>query len=117
MKGVHCVDDVTLGERIRIARTMRGLSQEELAERIGKDQKAISKYELGQRRMFATEIPKLAAALDVPIIFFFEDAATDSDLDHEILKQIHKLPNHAAQNGALDLLIAYVKAISEQARG
>lgn len=107
------MNEVNLGERIRIARVMRGLSQEELAELIGKDQKAISKYELGQRRLFASELPRLAAALDVPIWYFFEEVLPSNAVDNEILKEVHNLPSHQAQVAALDLLKLFGKALLE----
>lgn len=106
--------ETNLGEKIRLARNMLGLSQEDLAARIGKDQKAVSKYELGQRRLFASDLPKLAHALEIPIWYFFEDALSSSEVDNEILKQIHNLPNQDAQVAALDLLRVFSKAIKAQ---
>ena len=108
------MDDVKLGEKIRIARTMRGLSQEELAAAIGKDQKAVSKYELGQRRLFASDIPKLANTLDVPVWFFFEDTMVSTELDNEILRQVHNMPNNRARMAALDLLRLLSKTLQDQ---
>ena len=63
-----------LGKKLRAAREMRGLTQEEVVERLGKkDVTAISEYENGKRRLAAVEIPDYARALGVPITFFFEE--------------------------------------------
>lgn len=58
------------GERVRIARSKAGLSQEQLAARVqlqgqALTQKAISRIESGIRIVPDFEIPLLAAALDV----------------------------------------------------
>ena len=58
------------GERVRLAREQRGLSQEALAAKIQLEghaltQKAISRIETGGRVVPDYEIPLLAKALDV----------------------------------------------------
>ena len=58
------------GERVRLARERRGLSQEELAAKIQLNdhsltQKAISRIETGLRIVPDFEIPLLASALNV----------------------------------------------------
>ena len=58
------------GERVRLARERRGLSQEELAAKIQLNghsltQKAISRIEMGLRIVPDFEIPLLASALNV----------------------------------------------------
>ena len=58
------------GERVRLARERRGLSQEELAAKIQLNghsltQKAVSRIETGLRIVPDFEIPLLASALNV----------------------------------------------------
>ncbi|MEV4810070.1 helix-turn-helix domain-containing protein [Micromonospora avicenniae] len=60
-------DWVTVGEQIRQARLGAGMSQAELANRIGLDRTMIAKVEAGGRRVDALELIRLASALDVPI--------------------------------------------------
>ena len=48
-------------------RKLRGLSQEELARRVGAIQVVISDYENGKSRLFAETAVRFAAALDVPV--------------------------------------------------
>ncbi len=59
-----------LGERIRSARIMRGLSQRELARRVGVSAMAISKYERNLDIPGSEVLLKLAKALGVHIEFF-----------------------------------------------
>ncbi len=59
-----------LGERIRSARRLAGLSQRELARRVGVTAMAISKYETGKMVPGSSVLLKLAEALGVDMEFF-----------------------------------------------
>lgn len=54
-------------ENFKRARIGLGLSQVELAQKIGIDQRAISNYEIGLRKPRIARIPKIARALNVSI--------------------------------------------------
>lgn len=69
-----------MGQRIREARERLGLTQEALAELIGRDQHTISHYETGSRALIVTELPALARALRVPISYFFGDYDPDGEV-------------------------------------
>ena len=56
-----------LAERIKAVRKSRGLTQAGLAERIGETQRALSHYEMGQRRLPAETLLKIAQTLRVPM--------------------------------------------------
>ena len=58
---------MNLANNIKDARIRSGLTQAELAKRIGTDQKAISGYERGTRSPKLDKIPKLAKVLQVSI--------------------------------------------------
>lgn len=55
------------GERIRLKRRYLGLTQEELARRIGRDQTSISNFETGAIQPSGSTLRLLAEALDEPI--------------------------------------------------
>lgn len=93
-----------LGLRIRQARERLGLSQEDLAAAVYKDQGAISEYENGRRKLAATELPSFATALEVPLTYFFKEDDEIYDLDDALLNYFHDLPNAAARRAALDIL-------------
>lgn len=100
------MDAEEFGKRIRRAREARGISQDELAAQIGKDQRAISEYELGKRRLAALDLPALARELGVTIEFFFEDLRED-DLDQVLLNEFHRLPNPSAKQAVLEVVRAF----------
>lgn len=59
--------NLALGKRLAELRTLRGISQRELAERVGVVQVVVSNYEIGKLRLTAEVALRFAAALDVPI--------------------------------------------------
>ncbi len=65
--------DAHVGKRIRLRRTLLGLSQEKLGEALGVTFQQIQKYERGANRVGASRLYDIATALDVPISFFFDD--------------------------------------------
>ena len=65
--------DSHVGSRVRVRRTLLGLSQEQLAERLGIAFQQIQAYEKGTKRINASRLHELARVLEVPITFFFED--------------------------------------------
>jgi transcriptional regulator with XRE-family HTH domain len=66
--------DVHVGSRIRLRRTLLGLSQETLGDRIGLTFQQVQKYERGANRVSAGMLWRLGQVLDCPISFFFDDA-------------------------------------------
>lgn len=65
--------DVHVGARMRLRRTLLGLSQEKLGELIGLTFQQIQKYERGANRVSCSRLFDLSRALDIPISYFFED--------------------------------------------
>jgi len=69
-----------IGTRIKEAREHLGLTQEELAARIGKTQNSISLYEKGSRAIRVSELDDLAKALEVPVSYFFGDIYPEDEI-------------------------------------
>ena len=65
--------DVHVGSRVRLRRTLLGMSQEKLGEAIGLTFQQVQKYERGANRVGASRLYDLSRVLDVPVAFFFED--------------------------------------------
>ncbi|MFC3124880.1 helix-turn-helix domain-containing protein [Pseudoroseomonas globiformis] len=65
--------DVHVGSRVRLRRTLMGMSQEKLGEALGLTFQQVQKYERGVNRIGASRLFDLARVLDVPIGFFFDD--------------------------------------------
>jgi transcriptional regulator with XRE-family HTH domain len=66
--------DIHVGSRIRLRRTMLGMSQEKLGEALGITFQQIQKYEKGTNRVGASRLQNISTILNVPVSFFFEDA-------------------------------------------
>ena len=65
--------DVHVGSRIRLRRTLMGMSQERLGDALGLTFQQVQKYERGVNRVGASRLYDLSRVLDVPIAFFFDD--------------------------------------------
>lgn len=68
--------DVHVGARVRLRRTLLGMSQEKLGDAIGLTFQQVQKYERGANRVGASRLYDLSRVLDVPVAFFFEDMAS-----------------------------------------
>ena len=64
--------DVHVGKRVRHRRWLIGMTQQQLAERVGIKFQQIQKYETGANRVSASRLWDIADALEVPVSFFFE---------------------------------------------
>lgn len=103
--------DVHVGKRVRHRRWLVGMTQQQLAEKVGIKFQQIQKYETGANRISASRLWDISEAMDVPISFFFEglderaDAATDAAVPADLL----------GDKEALDLIRSYY-AIPENQR-
>ena len=70
--------DIHVGSRIRLRRTLLGMSQERLGEALGLTFQQVQKYERGVNRVGASRLFDLSRVLDVPISFFFDDLPESS---------------------------------------
>lgn len=76
--------DVHVGNRIRLRRTLLGMSQERLGNALGLTFQQVQKYERGRNRVGASRLYDLACVLDVPVAFFFDglpDRGMEQDTD------------------------------------
>jgi transcriptional regulator with XRE-family HTH domain len=69
--------DGHVGQRLRIRRTLLGMSQEKLGEAIGLTFQQVQKYERGSNRISAGTLFRLGQVLDVPVNFFFDGFTED----------------------------------------
>lgn len=65
--------DVHVGARLKLRRTLLGISQEKLAESVAITFQQIQKYERGINRIGASRLFDLASVLDVSVDYFFEE--------------------------------------------
>ena len=79
--------DVTVGRNVRIWRMSKGLSQAQLANRLGVTFQQVQKYEIGANRIGTGRLVKAAAILGVPISALFE-GTTGADTSRSLLALI-----------------------------
>ena len=65
--------DIHVGSRVRLRRTLLGMSQEKLADALGLTFQQVQKYERGANRIGASRLHQLSRILEVPVSFFFEE--------------------------------------------
>ena len=65
--------DIHVGRRLRLRRTLLGMSQERLGELLGLTFQQVQKYERGANRIGSSRLFELGRILDVPVSFFFDD--------------------------------------------
>ncbi len=70
--GPHPVD-VHVGHRLRMRRTLLGMSQEQVAEALGLTFQQLQKNERGANRIGSSRLFELSNILDVPVSYFFEE--------------------------------------------
>ena len=64
--------DIAVGRNVRIWRMAKGLSQAQLAHRLGVTFQQVQKYEVGSNRIGTGRLVKLAAILGIPIAALFD---------------------------------------------
>ena len=115
-KGFPNPIDVYVGSRIRLRRTLLGISQERLAETIGLTFQQVQKYEKGSNRVGSSRLFDLANVLDVEISYFFEEMSTEVEQQSpSLLMSVKKLPkakdekDPMAKRETLELVRAYYR--------
>lgn len=71
--------DRHVGARVRLRRELLALTRRRLAAAIGTTAAKLSRFESGIERLDARTLYELSSALDVPVTFFFEEDAADTD--------------------------------------
>lgn len=65
--------DAHVGNRLRVRRTLLGLSQEKVGEAMGLTFQQVQKYERGANRIGASRLWDMSRVLDCPVAYFFEE--------------------------------------------
>ena len=75
------MDYRAIGMRVQQVRQELGITQGELADRLGCTQAALSNYELGKRRLDLAGLEQIAGILGKPLGYFIEPPASPDDDD------------------------------------
>lgn len=111
-----------VGQRLRMRRTMLGLSQEAVGNGVGVASQQVQKYEKGTNVMNAIRLYEFAQFLKVPVAYFYEGLAfgeeTQAEEEHqdfkvateretlEVLKSFKRIKDHMLRKRIADMLRA-----------
>lgn len=103
-----------LAGRLRSFRKQAGLTQAELAEKIGRTDEAISNIERGKSLPSIETMVSIATALELPLRDFFPNASFDNSVS---IKRLNKEAEMMAlirtlSNKELDIALIQIKALS-----
>ncbi|WP_035705058.1 helix-turn-helix domain-containing protein [Niveispirillum irakense] len=108
--------DIHVGQRLRLRRTLLGLSQETLGEAVGITFQQLQKYERGANRISASRLFNLSQVLGVPVTFFFDDLPVQ-DMETEVEEQSETQEFESmARRETLELVRAYYRIPEENVR-
>ena len=118
--GPHPVD-VHVGGRVRLRRTLLGMSQEKLGEALGLTFQQVQKYEKGMNRIGSSKLYQLTRILDVPVSFFFDDmseatASEDSSAPTKVNGREVVEKDPMLKRETLELVRAYYRITDPTAR-
>lgn len=110
--------DVHVGKRVRHRRWMVGMTQQQLAEKVGIKFQQIQKYETGMNRVSASRLWDISEALGVPVAFFFDgvDVSATEDLPAAVTEAGSVPADILADKEALELVRSYYSIPENQRR-
>jgi transcriptional regulator with XRE-family HTH domain len=92
--------ELAIGARMRTRRRQLGLSQSELAEKLGVSFQQVQKYERGANRVAASTLVSASLALSTTVAWLVGEEASGRDDDEDVFRAL-------ARPGALEILQAY----------
>ena len=96
--------DVHVGKRVRHRRWLVGMTQQQLAEKVGIKFQQIQKYETGASRVSASRLWDISEVLDVPVSFFFEGL----DVEQAAVAKEERMPSDLmGDKEAMELIRSY----------
>ena len=111
--------DIHVGSRVRLRRTLIGMSQEKLGNALGLTFQQVQKYERGTNRIGSSRLFQLSRILDVSVSFFFDDMELEiirkTDGMAEVNKQALQV-DKLSRRETLELVRAYYKIIDPVVR-
>jgi transcriptional regulator with XRE-family HTH domain len=99
----------SVAEKIRQIRTDNGISQRELAKKLGLSNRAVSKWESGLSYPSTENLIRIAEVFSVPLEFFFEKAKEESERLMKIARDYAASLMERAKNSDGSFRLAYDK--------
>jgi transcriptional regulator with XRE-family HTH domain len=98
--------DKHVGGRVRMRRLICGVTQVQLADKLGVTFQQVQKYEKGSNRIGASRLHQISQALDTPISFFFEGSPGSNG------RASHVLPGYLIELMSTDVGQRLIQAMS-----
>jgi transcriptional regulator with XRE-family HTH domain len=81
-----------IGDRLRSRREYLGLTQQDVAARLGVSRVAYTQYETGRNEMAVTDLPRLGVILKVAPAYFLGDEDIVDVAESDVLRYYNGLP-------------------------
>jgi transcriptional regulator with XRE-family HTH domain len=108
--------DVYVGRRLRIRRTLMGMSQSDLSNALGLPFQQIQKYEQGLNRIGSSRLYDISRLLSVSISYFFEDLVESGDTNDQLLAGPLLRNDPTARRETLELVRAFARIENKEVR-
>jgi transcriptional regulator with XRE-family HTH domain len=121
--------DRAMGERLRVLRNEKRMSQAELGQKLGVSFQQVQKYEKGINRIGAARLQQIADVLEVSVTDFYSSGGkdkgqaemqsllfSDSKFSLRLLRAYSAVPDRALQKAFISLLerVAGIKSPEEE---
>lgn len=100
--------DQHIGSRLRLRRTLLGMTQEQLASALEISYQQVQKYETGANRISASRLHEIGQMLQTDVSYFFEGLAEDA--------MGQELPHGGRNRIAIDLVRNFLEITNEDQR-
>jgi transcriptional regulator with XRE-family HTH domain len=108
--GRHAALEMAIGARLRARRRQLGLSQTDLAHKLGVSFQQVQKYERGSNRIAASTLAVAAEALSTTVAWLMGEEGLGAGEDDELFRAL-------ARPGAIEMLRAFNAVPDSRARG
>jgi transcriptional regulator with XRE-family HTH domain len=108
-QGRYAALELSIGARLRARRRQLGLSQTDLAEKLGVSFQQVQKYERGSNRIAASTLAAAAEALSTTVAWLIGEDGGGRDEDDELFRAL-------ARPGAIEMLRAFNAVDDARAR-
>ena len=110
--------DSHVGSRLRLRRTLLGMSQEKLGNSVGLTFQQIQKYERGANRVGSSRLYQFCKVLDVPVSFFFDEMPSDTGSQPSLAGQVQQAAydKDMSRRETLELVRAYYRIDNSNTR-
>lgn len=105
--------DIHVGSRVRLRRTVLGMSQERLADQLGITFQQVQKYENGSNRVGASRLFAISNVLSVPVSYLYDGYQANIT---EVSEEVSEFDRHMNSRESIELIKSYYKVEDEKVR-